>query len=63
MENAKWNGKKGRLGELHARKMFSKKVIARDAAAAAVPGNRNKFLHGVVFSRGRGGNDGYTGGC
>lgn len=29
----------------------------------SVPGNRNKFLHGVVFSRGRGGNDGYTGGC
>lgn len=37
MENAKWNGKKGRLGELHARKMFSKKVIARDAAAAPFP--------------------------
>lgn len=37
MENAKWNGKKGCLGELHARKMFSKKVIARDAAAAPFP--------------------------
>lgn len=56
----------GLEGEVHARKMFSKKVIARDAAAPFLEIGINFYtVYGSTVSREREGegNNGYTGGC
>lgn len=56
----------GLEGEVHARKMFSKKIIARDAAAPFLEIGINFYtVYGSSVSRerGSGGNNGYTGGC